>query len=94
VLVLGNVALLVAAPGLVDSGFLGWLELPVALRLALHLPFALAVLAGCTVALTVVGWWRTWWTGAALARYAVLGVAGVAVTGQLAVWHLVGWGLT
>jgi hypothetical protein len=33
VLALGTVALVVAVPGLVDSGFLGWLEVPAALRL-------------------------------------------------------------
>lgn len=33
---LGNAALLISAPGLVDSGFLGWLDLPLMLRLVVH----------------------------------------------------------
>ena len=49
-LALGTVVLVATIPGLVDSGFLGWLELPIALRVALHLPAALAVIVACTVA--------------------------------------------
>ena len=41
-----TVALLAWMPGLVDAGFLGWLDLSPAERLALHLPLAVAVL-GC-----------------------------------------------
>jgi hypothetical protein len=94
VLVLGNAALLIWAPGLVDSGFLGWLEIPLAERLLLHLPLALAVLAGCTVVLTTAGWVRHWWTNAALVQYATLSAAAAAMFAQLAGWQLVGWGLT
>ncbi|GAA1971518.1 hypothetical protein GCM10009798_35510 [Nocardioides panacihumi] len=94
VLVLGNAALIMWAPGLVDSGFLGWLELPLAARLLLHLPLALAVLAGCTAALTAAGWVRHWWPSAALVSYIALSAAAVAVTSQLVAWQLVGWGLT
>ena len=93
-LVLGNAALLIWAPGLVDSGFLGWLEVPLAERLLLHSPLALAVLAGCTVVLTAAGWVRHWWTNAALVPYAALSAAAVAMTAQLVGWQLVGWGLT
>lgn len=92
--VLGNAALLIWAPGLVDSGFLGWLEVPLALRLLLHLPLALAVLTGCSVVLTILGWVRHWWTSAALVPYAAVSTAAVAVTAQLIGWQLVGWGLT
>jgi hypothetical protein len=38
VLTLGTIALLAALPALVDPGFLGWFELPVAQRLVFHLP--------------------------------------------------------
>jgi hypothetical protein len=93
-LVLGNAALLIWTPGLVDSGFLGWLELPLAPRLLLHLPLALAVLTGCTVALTTAGWVRRWWTNAARLQYAALSAAAAITTAQLAGWQLVGWGLT
>jgi CubicO group peptidase (beta-lactamase class C family) len=93
VLVLGNAALFIWAPGLVDSGFLGWLEIPMAVRLLLHLPLALAVLAGCTVVLTTAGWVRRSWTNAAGVQYAALSAAAVAVVVQLAAWHLIAWGL-
>ena len=94
VLVLGNAALLIWAPGLVDSGFLGWLELPLAARLLLHLPLALTVLTGCTVLLTTAGWARRWWTNTVRVRYAALSTAAAIMAIQLAGWQLVGWGLT
>jgi CubicO group peptidase (beta-lactamase class C family) len=94
VLILANAALLIWAPGLVDSGFLGWLEIPLAARLLLHLPLALAVLAGCTVVLTTAGWARHWWTTAALIQYTALSAAAAAMAAQLAGWQLVGWGFT
>jgi CubicO group peptidase (beta-lactamase class C family) len=93
-LVLGNAGLLIRAPGLVDSGFLGWLDLPLAPRLLLHLPLALTVLTGCTVALTIAGWVRRWWTSAARVQYTALSAAAALMAAQLAGWHLVGWGLT
>jgi hypothetical protein len=93
-LVLGNAALIVRAPGLVDSGFLGWLEVPLAERLLLHLPLALAVLAGCTVVLTAAGWAGRWWTSSARIQYAGLSAAAAVMTAQLVGWHLVGWGFT
>jgi hypothetical protein len=94
VLVLANAALLVWAPGLVDSGFLGWLELPVTLRLLLHLPLALAVAAGCTVPLVVAGWLAGWWSRPMRTQYvAVVAGAGVVVV-QLGAWQLIGWGIT
>jgi CubicO group peptidase (beta-lactamase class C family) len=94
VLVLGNTALLIWAPGMVDSGFLGWLEIPLPERLLLHLPLALTVLAGCMVALTTAGWVRHWWTTFAGVQYAALSVAAAAAVTLLARWQLVGWGLT
>jgi CubicO group peptidase (beta-lactamase class C family) len=93
-LIVANATLLVWAPGLVDSGFLGWLEVPLALRLLLHLPLALAVLAGCTIVLTAAGWIRHWWTNAARVQYVALSAAAAAMTAQLVGWQLVGWGLS
>ena len=52
---LATTTLLVAIPGLVDSGFLGWVGLPVAVRLVLHLPLALALAAGGLAVVTVLG---------------------------------------
>ena len=61
-LTLGTIALLVAIPRLVDAGFLGWLEVPLAERLLLHLPLALAIASACLFALTaILGWVRAWW---------------------------------
>jgi hypothetical protein len=93
-LVLGNAALLLWAPGLVYSGFLGWLELPLSARLLLHLPLALAVLAGGTVMLTTAGWLWHWWTNTTRAQYAALSAAAAAMVALLVGWQLVGWGLT
>jgi hypothetical protein len=93
ILALGTIVLLVVIPGLVDSGFLGWMESPVALRLVFHLPFALATTAGCLVVLTWFGWSWAWRTRAIRLRYVALVVASVALTAQLAAWHLIGWGL-
>jgi CubicO group peptidase (beta-lactamase class C family) len=91
---LATIAVLAAIPGLVDSGFLGWLELPLPQRLMLHLPLAMTVAVGCLVVLTAFGW-----TSGRLARdvqlqYGALVVSGVVLAGQLAAWHLIGWGLT
>ena len=90
-LVLGNAALLLRAPGLVYSGYLGWLDLPLAARLLLHMPLALAVLASGTVVLTTAGWMRHWWTNTIRAQYATLSAAAAAMVAQLAAWQLIGW---
>ncbi len=80
-------------PGLVDSGFLGWLEFPMPLRLVLHLPLALAVVGGFLIAITAVAWVRGWWTGAARLRNATLAIATALFLAQLGAWHLIGWGV-
>jgi hypothetical protein len=54
-LTMGNAALVAWMPGLVDSGFIGWLDLPIAQRFAMHWPLALAVLATCTLVLVAAG---------------------------------------
>jgi CubicO group peptidase (beta-lactamase class C family) len=89
---LSTILLIAVAPGAVDSGFLGWLEVPLAVRLAMHLPLAFALAAGCLVTLGVLDLVRRWRPGAVLLRDAALVVAGVALTIQLADWHLIGWG--
>jgi hypothetical protein len=92
-LILANAGLVALLPGLVDSGFLGWLDLPLAERLALHLPLILAVVAAGTVALAALGWVGRWWSTAVRLQYAALAIAAMAFVGQLAVWRLIGWGL-
>jgi CubicO group peptidase (beta-lactamase class C family) len=92
--VLAAVALLAWLPGLVDAGFLGWLELPPAERLALHLPLAVAVLGASTAALVAAGWIGRWWPSAVRLQYTALAVAAVALGALLAGWHLIGWGMT
>ncbi len=94
VFALATIALIALAPGLVDSGFLGWLELPPGLRLALHLPLAVALLAVSMVVFASVGWARRWWAPRARPAYVALTVATSALTLQLAAWNLLGWGLT
>jgi CubicO group peptidase (beta-lactamase class C family) len=92
--VLAVVALLAWLPGLVDAGFLGWLELPPAERLALHLPLAVAVLGASTAALVAAGSIGRWWPSAVRLQYTALALAAVALGALLAGWHLIGWGMT
>jgi hypothetical protein len=91
---LGNVALVARLPGLVDTGFVGDLDLSLAWRLALHLPVAVLVLGAATVALVAWGWIGRWWSSAVRLQYAALAVGAVALGALLAGWHLVGWGIT
>jgi CubicO group peptidase (beta-lactamase class C family) len=93
-LALGTVVLLTARPGLVDSGFLGRLVLPMPMRLVLHLPLALAITSVCTAALVTWGWLAGWWPRNVLLQYAALAVTAVTLATQLADWHLIGWGFT
>jgi hypothetical protein len=92
-LMLGVVGLIAWIPGLIDSGFLGWLDLPLAQRLAFHLPLALAFLGTATVAVAALGWLRRWWSTAVRLQYAALAVAAIALVAHLAVWRLIGWGI-
>lgn len=93
VVVLATIACIAAVPGLVDSGFLGWLDMPTAERLALHLPLVEALLAACLVVIGVRAWTRRWWSGATRLELAALTTAVIALTVQLAAWRLIGWGL-
>ena len=94
IVLLATIGLIAVLPGLVDSGFIGWLGLPMALRLALHLPVVLAVLATGLIVLGAVGGARHWWSPRSGWRYGALTAAASVLTLQLLAWHLVGWGLT
>ena len=87
-----TVAAIRALPGLVDVGFLGAMATPLPVRLAFHLPLAVALLAAGLAALLVAGAPRHWWTPRIRPRDAALAVALTALAAQLAVWHLVAWG--
>ena len=88
-----TVAVIRALPGLVDTGFLGWMPFPLPVRIALHLPLAVALLAAGLVGLLVVGALRHWWTARVRPHDAALAVALTTLATQLAFWHLVAWGL-
>ncbi|HEU4421805.1 MAG TPA: hypothetical protein VFR67_04595, partial [Pilimelia sp.] len=88
-----TVAVIRAMPGLVDVGFLGWMAVPLPVRLAFHLPLAVAVLAAGLAALLAAGALRHWWTPRIRPRDAALAIALTALAAQLASWHLVAWGL-
>ena len=90
-IILANVSLLLVLPGLVDSGFLGALDLSLAQRLAVHLPLAVAVMAAVMVALVACGWIGRWWSRTVALRYATLTIAAVTLIRLLAGWHLIGW---
>jgi hypothetical protein len=81
-----------ATPGLVDVGFLGSMPFPVPVRLAFHLPLALALLAAGLAILLMAGALRHWWTPRIRPRDAALAVALAALATQLASWHVVAWG--
>jgi CubicO group peptidase (beta-lactamase class C family) len=91
-LMLATIALLAAIPGLADSGFLGWVNLPLAQRLVLHLPLGLTVAASGLVFLAVTGWTRGRWSHAVPLRHLALITASLVVISQLAGWELIGWG--
>jgi len=93
-LALANVALLAGMPALVDSGFVGWIDVALPLRLALHLPLAVALLGPVLVGVVVVGLFQRRWHGVARARYASLAVVTTALVAQLASWGLIGWGFS
>ena len=93
-LVLGSVALIAVVPGLVDSGFLGGLVMPTALRLVLHLPLALALLSLTTAAVVAWGWLRHWCPPSVRLQYATLAAAAITLASQMAAWQLIGWGFT
>src|SRR5687768_18432992 len=58
---LATVAAIRMLPGLVDVGFLGGMPSPLPVRLALHLPLAVALLAVSLTGLLVAGALRHWW---------------------------------
>ena len=90
---LATVALIAWLPGLVDAGFLGWLELAPTVRLALHLPLTVVVLGASTAALVAAGWIGRWWPTAVRLQYTALALAAVALDALLVGWHLIGWGM-
>jgi CubicO group peptidase (beta-lactamase class C family) len=93
-LALVMVALVVAVPAGVEAGFLGWLEWPWPLRLALHIPLALLVADIGLAILTGAGWARRWWPAATGRRHLLLLAPSLAFVAQLAAWGVIGWGLT
>jgi hypothetical protein len=82
--------MLAVRPGLVDTGYLGRLDLSAAVQLAVHLPLAVAVLGVSTTALVALGSVRRWWSSVVRLQYAALAVAALALVPLLAVWDLIG----
>jgi CubicO group peptidase (beta-lactamase class C family) len=89
---LTTAAAILAMPGLADVGFLGSMETPIPVRLAFHLPLAVTLLTLGLAVLLLAGALRRWRTPRVRARDAALAVALTALSAQLALWHLVGWG--
>ena len=89
---LASIALLVAIPRLIYSGFLGWLAVPIWQKLLLHAPLGLALCAVALVALAVPAWRRGWWTPGRRWHYMALVVAALVETVLLAGWRLIGLG--
>ena len=93
-LALTTIAFILAMPGLVDSGFLGGLQAPLAVRLLFHIPLALAVLGCLMVGLSWVAVARRWGTKEYRLRFGGLTIAVALLVGQLAAWHLIGLSLS
>lgn len=89
---LGAVALIALIPGLIDAGFIGWLDFPTIQRLALHIPLALILVLGALLFASIVGWNRGWMARSVRWQYAGLALASVLLVTLLASWDLVGWG--
>lgn len=62
------------------------------MRLVLHLPLVLTVLAACTVVMSTWGWLGLWWSRAVRLQYVALAIAVTALVAQLAAWRMIGWG--
>jgi hypothetical protein len=69
------IALIAVVPGLVDSGFIGWLDFPPGQRLVWHLPLAVAVLMVALLAIGTIGWIQDWWARSVRLQYAGLFLA-------------------
>ena len=93
-LALTAIGLVIAIPPIVESGFLGWLELPLAVRLAMHVPIGLAASSAALVVIVAIGWRRRWWSASVPIPFASLAFASLVLVAQLAAWRLIGWGLT
>jgi hypothetical protein len=89
---LASIGLLVAVPPLIYSGYLGWLNLPLGLKLALHAPLGLAVVTMALAVLAIAAWRRGWWERVQWWRFASLVIAGLIETALLVSWRLVGLG--
>jgi hypothetical protein len=67
---LGMIALIAVLPGLVDSGFIGWLDIPLGQRLVWRLPLAVAVLMLAPLGIGTIGWIQGWWARSVKWQYA------------------------
>ena len=86
--VLGAVA---AMPALVDVGFLGRVDFPVPVRLAVHAPLLLTLATIALAGLLATGARRGWWATPVRPRDVALVVGLAVLSVQLGAWHLVGW---
>jgi CubicO group peptidase (beta-lactamase class C family) len=89
---LASIGLLAAIPRLIYSGFLGWFDLPLGLKLLFHAPLGLVVCVVGLVALAIPAWRQGWWMRGQRWHYTALVVAAVAETAMLANWRLIGLG--
>jgi CubicO group peptidase (beta-lactamase class C family) len=89
---LASIGLLIAIPRLIYSSFLGWLTLPMGLKLLLHAPLGLAVCTIVLTALAIQAWRQGWWQRGQSWLFTALVVAALAETALLASWRLIGLG--
>ena len=89
---LASIGVVAAFPGLIYSGYLGWLGLPLWQKLLLDAPLGLAVCAAALAVLALPAWRRGWWSRGQRALYTALTLAALGEAALLAGWHLIGLG--
>jgi hypothetical protein len=89
-----SIGLVVAIPMIIYSGFIGWLELPLGLRLLAHMPFAFLVAGVGFLVLNVPAWKNHWWSRWERIYFLVLSFASVAAITLFSYWNLIGLSLS
>jgi hypothetical protein len=91
-LVLAQAGVLVAMPALVDTGFLGRLELPAEQKVLVHVPVALAALVMVGAISLIVARTRSGVPNSTRIHQTLLVIGSFVLVIQLALWRLIGWG--